>query len=296
MSQQELAGLANTTQETISRLERGHNAARGRTIRKLAEALGVKPKELLKIAEEPFKVSFPNGASSNAIRVQSPEELPVALRKLGLHRLQPVLVVVGGADEMSEADMTRLRPLFEEVLAPLAETSGASVLTGGTESGVMELMGQAHAEIQASFPLIGVPAIGTVALPEAQLPHTDAAPLEPNHTHFVLVPGSDWGDDSPWLDCVARVLAKGARSLTVMINGGEHTWTDVAHSVEAERPVLAIAGSGRAADMLANALRGGVAGGRAKETAVSGLVQAVDLNADSNALTRAIAKIISEKE
>ena len=48
LSQQELADMAGTTQETISRLERGHHAARGRTLRRLAEALGVQPKELLK--------------------------------------------------------------------------------------------------------------------------------------------------------------------------------------------------------------------------------------------------------
>jgi transcriptional regulator with XRE-family HTH domain len=48
LSQQELANRAGTTQETISRLERGHNAARGSTLRKLADALGVQPRELMK--------------------------------------------------------------------------------------------------------------------------------------------------------------------------------------------------------------------------------------------------------
>ncbi len=48
LSQQDLAQRAGTTQETISRLEQGHHAARGRTLRKLAEALGVEPKELMK--------------------------------------------------------------------------------------------------------------------------------------------------------------------------------------------------------------------------------------------------------
>jgi transcriptional regulator with XRE-family HTH domain len=48
LSQAELADRAGTTQETISRLECGHHAARGLTLRKLAEALGVEPKELMK--------------------------------------------------------------------------------------------------------------------------------------------------------------------------------------------------------------------------------------------------------
>ena len=48
LSQQELAQRAGTTQETISRLERGHHHARGSTLRRLAEALAVEPRELMK--------------------------------------------------------------------------------------------------------------------------------------------------------------------------------------------------------------------------------------------------------
>ncbi len=296
MSQQELADLAGTTQETISRLERGHNTAREHTIRKLAETLGVKPKELMKEMEKPFKVSFSNGSSAYAVRVQRSAELSVALRKLGLHRSHPVLVLVGGAGGLSDVDMTRLRPLFAEVLAPLTEALGVFVVDGGTDAGVMRLMGQARTETLATFPLIGVAATGTVVLPDAPLLRSDAAPLEPNHTHFVLVPGSDWGDDSPWLARLASVLAKEAPSVTVLVNGGETSWKDVSQSVEAGRPVLAISGSGRAADMLAGALRGEVADGRAKNLAVSGLVQAVDISADSDGLVRIIEQMLSVKE
>ena len=296
LSQQDLADLAGTTQETISRLERGHNAARGHTIRKLAEALGVKPKELMKEAEKPFEVSFSNGLSSYAIRVHRSAELPVALRELGLDHSRPILVVVGGAGEVSDADMARLRPLFVEVLAPLVEALDAIVVDGGTDAGVMRLMGRAHAETRAAFPLIGVVATGTVTLPGAPPPRPDAAPLETNHTHFVLVPGSEWGDDSPWLPRVASVLAKGVPSVTVVVNGGEHTWTDVSQSIKAGRPVIAVGGSGRAADGLAGALRGEAVDGRAKELAASGLVRAADMTAGSDALAGMIEDILSAKE
>ena len=52
LSQRELAQRAGTTQETISRLERGHHHARGATLRRLAEVLGVEPKELMKQGED----------------------------------------------------------------------------------------------------------------------------------------------------------------------------------------------------------------------------------------------------
>src|SRR5919112_3630704 len=296
LSQQELANFADTTQETISRLERGHNAARGHTIRKLAEVLGVKPKELIKEVEEPFSISFPNGSISSAIRVNQPAELPSALRKLGLHHSRPVLVVVGGAGKLTEVEMTRLRPLFVEVLAPLAEAMGACVADGGTYSGVMHLMGQARTETQASFPLVGVGAAGTVALPDTPLPRPDATLLEPNHTHFVLVPGSEWGDDSPWLPRVVSVLAKGAPSVTVVVNGGENTWKDVSESVEAGRRVIAVAGSGRAADELVGALRGETVDERAQELVASGLVQAVDVAVNPAQLSEMVKQALSARE
>ena len=295
LSQQELANFAGTTQETISRLERGHSAARGHTIRRLSEVLGVKPKELIKEVEEPFSISFPTGSSSSAIRVNQPAELPNALRKLGLHHSCPVLVVVGGAGKLTDDEMTRLRPLFVEVLAPLAEALGACVADGGTYSGVMHLMGQARTETQASFPLVGVAATGTVALSGTPLPCPDATPLEPNHTHFVLVPGSEWGDDSPWLPRVVSVLAKGAPSVTVVINGGENTWKDVSESVEAGRRVIAVAGSGRAADMLVGALRGETVDERGKELVASGLVQAVDVAANPGRLSEMVKQTLSAR-
>jgi len=205
------------------------------------------------------------------------------------------LVVVGGAGKLTDDEMTRLRPLFVEVLAPLAEALGACVADGGTYSGVMHLMGQARTETQASFPLVGVAATGTVALPDTPLPRPDATPLEPNHTHFVLVPGSEWGDDSPWLPRVVSVLAKGAPSVTVVINGGENTWKDVSESVEAGRRVIAVAGSGRAADMLVGALRGETVDERGKELVASGLVQAVDVAANPGRLSEMVKQTLSAR-
>jgi transcriptional regulator with XRE-family HTH domain len=45
-SQRELAQIAGVSHQTIHRLESGHNHAIPRTVRRLAEALGVAPREL----------------------------------------------------------------------------------------------------------------------------------------------------------------------------------------------------------------------------------------------------------
>jgi transcriptional regulator with XRE-family HTH domain len=47
LSQQDLSEATGVAQATLSDLERGKRAARASTVRKLAEALGVEPKELM---------------------------------------------------------------------------------------------------------------------------------------------------------------------------------------------------------------------------------------------------------
>lgn len=49
MSQQELGDAANVGRNTISRIERGETGAHGRTLRRLAAALGVGVEELVRV-------------------------------------------------------------------------------------------------------------------------------------------------------------------------------------------------------------------------------------------------------
>jgi hypothetical protein len=245
--------------------------------------------------ERPFELVFSEGPTACVIRVHYTPELPAALDSLGLRRLRPVLMLVGGADGLGEADLASLRSLFVRVLAPMAEALGAAVVDGGTDTGVMHLMGQAHHKTNSTFPLVGVAATGTVTLPSSTSSSPDTASLEPHHTHFVFVPGSEWGDESPWLARVASVLAEGAPSVTVVVNGGETTWEDVGRSVEAGRPVVVVSGSGRTADVLAAALRGEEADERAQSLLESGLIEAVELAADCDDLWDTLEEILSAK-
>ncbi len=48
LSQRELARMANLAYGTVWRIENGHPEARTSTIRKIAKALGVEPRELVK--------------------------------------------------------------------------------------------------------------------------------------------------------------------------------------------------------------------------------------------------------
>src|SRR5450432_360755 len=147
---------------------------------------------------------------------------------------------------MSPEHMTVLAGAVGQIIQALGDW-GAAVVDGGTDSGVMRVIGQAHHTAGASFPLVGVAAEGTVVLPGAR-PAPDAGTLDPHHTLVILVPGDTWGDESRWLSRVAAAIADGRPSVTLVVNGGELTYGDIEHSLEARRPVIVLAGTGRTAD------------------------------------------------
>ena len=237
---------------------------------------------------KPFVYTFPNGHAARAIRVYRLAELSSALRELGIHYPRPTIVLVGGASGVSGDELTHLHRFFVKVLAALAESGGAAIVDGGTDAGVMRLMGQARAELKAIFPLIGVAATGTIAFTPEVLARPQNELLEPHHSHFMLVPGSQWGDESPWIAHVADELAGQKPSVTVLVNGGEIAWDDIAESVEATRPVIVIEGSGRTADALASTMRGEQANGRAQKLIASGLLHRIDPADGIESITRTL--------
>ena len=232
-----------------------------------------------------FPIKFTALPPALATRVQDFGDLPQATRDLGLPSPRPVIVNLGGAGRMTEADLARLRPLFDEALAPIAEELGAVIVDGGTDAGVMRLMGQARAA--HNFPLVGVLVERLAALPSHPIEKNQWT-LEAHHTHFVLTPGSQWGDESIWISRLATALAGARPSVSVLIHGGEIAYQDAAHSVEQHRPVIVVEGSGRTADVLAAALRGVVQDERAGQLVASGLLTSVRLADGPDALLAAL--------
>lgn len=182
-------------------------------------------------------------------------ELSQYVSDTGLAEPRMTLVIVGGASGLDEDQQTQLDGLFRRVLAPLAEEMQLFVVDGGTDAGVMRLMGQARTAINGTFPLIGVAPRSLVDLPDHPVDHPDASTLEPNHTHCILVPGEKWGDESPWISEIATQLCGPHESMTILINGGSVTVQDAYASVNAGREIVIIAGTGRVADDIVEALR-----------------------------------------
>lgn len=187
-----------------------------------------------------------------AALISGPAAVPGAITALGLPAARPVLAMVGGAGGLTD-DVTRiLGAVLTDLIAPAIRTHQAVAVDGGTEAGVMRLLGESRAA-GFPFPLVGVAALGTVTYPGHVGANPDAAPLDRHHSHFVLAPGDTWGDEVPYLAAVVSHLAAGRPSVTVLANGGDIAITDAELSLAQGRPLLVLAGTGRTADTIASA-------------------------------------------
>jgi hypothetical protein len=196
------------------------------------------------------KIIFPN----QQVLCVFPEErtdLGQAILELKLSDSYPVIVLIGGEIDERQADATRHAI---QTISRIADEMNALVICGGTDMGVMAEIGQIRWNSGGTFPLVGI-------APEALVTWSDGPhgtkfllwgqqrwQLEPHYTHFILVPGAQFGDESPWIVDTATLLSKDHRSVTILINGGEVSRKDIDLSLEEGRPVIALSRTGRLAD------------------------------------------------
>jgi len=181
-------------------------------------------------------------------------DLAQAVSELGLKGRYPVIVLIGG--EMDEQQVTVTRQAIETI-SRTAEDMHAVVICGGTDMGIMAEIGQIRSRKGYKFPLVGVTPEALVTWPSG--PRSTKFlwwgqqrwQLESHYSHFILVPGSQFGDESPWIVDTATLLSTGQRSVTILINGGEVSRKDINLSLENSRPVIALSRTGRLADELA---------------------------------------------
>ena len=219
----------------------------------------------------------------------SADRIGPALTQAGIPLGMPVVVLVGGASGMSAADAATASALFDAALVPALRTTGAGLVDGGTDVGVMALAGSARSRASLGGLHVGVIAAGTLAGVDGNDGSSGPVEIEQHHSHVVLVPGTDWGDESPWLSRVAAVLSDGQPSVTLLVNGGEIAYRDLELSVDAGRPAIVIAGTGRTADDIAASPP---ATPRARALARSPMVQVVPGTASAvlHALRRALER------
>ena len=145
-----------------------------------------------------------------------------------------VISITGGAQDFNMHP--RLYQAFAHGLAKATIATKAWVFTGGTDAGVMDLVGRALAEYRADVTCIGVAAWGIVHNREAmrgcegglvqvnkdQASSGLGANLEPNHSHFILVDAkkegpSAWGSEISFRNELEAAYCKKTKTPRVLL-------------------------------------------------------------------------------
>lgn len=183
------------------------------------------------------------------------DEIRAALR---VPMPRAVLTINGGTATIAPDLQERLSDAITDGVAMIASTEEILLVTGGSDAGVFHLLGEGLALYGRTAPCIGV-AVRQLSRTSSTPNHYDwlqQAPLEPHHSHFVLVPGRDWGDETATMYRLVQSLSQDVPSLTVFAGGGEITTHEMQANVELGRKMILLAGSGRATDQVLAALRG----------------------------------------
>jgi hypothetical protein len=209
-----------------------------------------------KKGENKMRVQDIQFASNQAVCAfpESMEDLPQAIDRLNIKDHYPVIVLIGGniPKQHRSATHTGLR-----AVAKAAEETGALVISGGTDMGIMALIGQIKAENDYHFSLLGVTVEKLATWPDGPRSWkflrwgNERWPLAKHYSYFILVPGKNFGDESPWIINIAAQLSQEKRSVTILVNGGAISSKDIQLSLDYDRPVVVLAGTGRLADELA---------------------------------------------
>lgn len=200
------------------------------------------------------KISFPD-QQALCIFPANRSELPQAVLELQLNRTFPVIVLIGGEIETQYETVTHQAI---QIISCVAEELNVVIICGGTDMGIMAEIGQARRRNQYKFPLVGIAPEYLVTWPGGPLSTKllwwgrQRWQLAEHYSHFILVPGDQFGDESPWIVDTATMVSKGYRSLTILINGGEVSRKDIELSLANGRPVIALSRTGRLADELAS--------------------------------------------
>ncbi len=199
-------------------------------------------------------IVFPNGNSVHTVFAPIGTNAQDLLQLLNIPAYNDLIMLVGGASSMDEKLYPNLESLFTHGIAHLAVIRKALIIDGGTQTGVMELMGKGVTAQQHRFPLLGVSPGGVVTYPGESSHDTadhERVPLDPNHSHFVLVQTDEWGGETETMYQLAHLYAQSCPSVAMIVNGGSIAKKEILYNVRQDRPIILFTGSGRVADEIA---------------------------------------------
>jgi hypothetical protein len=226
------------------------------------------------------EIIFPNG--NKAQLVAPPGGTPAAeiLKALDIPAPKALILLIGGAANLDKALFPGLLHLFSQSLARVAAAVGALIIDGGTQAGVMAIMGRVMAEGGYPSPLLGVAPAGKVSYPGAPAANGmgNSAPLDPNHSYFVLVESGEWGGETDTLFELVESLANDMKVVTILVDGGLVARKELLASMRRGWPIIVIEGTGRLADEIARLKKTSSQPDRIKDPAVAEIVSAGDIH------------------
>jgi hypothetical protein len=142
-------------------------------------------------SQDTLTLEFDQDRKARAVIVTQDVEPGEILRKLGLEQGGKVILLAGSTAHLDEAHKERVTTLFNQGVAEAADTR-TIIIDSATQEGIAELIGQSTSDLQQKPVLLGVAPLDKVILPGSREDQLGLQPLEPNHTHFVLVRSDQW--------------------------------------------------------------------------------------------------------
>ena len=199
-------------------------------------------------------IVFSNDHSAKLIKVSSDTTPELAAFKLPLSTPRPLIMVSGDIQGLDESVQQRLVQLFSRGLAKTAINLNAVLMDNGKTSGLVTLTGQSVADRGYKSPLIGVAAATQVTYPEQEEEHIgeEPTPLDPNHTHFVLVNTQNDRQAMEFRYCLGSAIAYQKPAVLILANGGKESQAEVLQAVRLGWSIITLTGTGQLADEIAD--------------------------------------------
>lgn len=188
------------------------------------------------------------------IRVKQNTQGADIIGQLNISADRPLIILMGGAVKLSPTDAEYQFSQIKNGLANAIVELGATVIDGGTDSGIMGMLNESLADLEFKGAYIGIAPESKVYLPEEDPIGEDVYPLGHFHSHFVLVEGPDFGSELSVMYSLIAALSINQPSLGVLANGGYGAQMEVGENVQQGREVIILSGSGRLADKLTLAI------------------------------------------
>ena len=192
-----------------------------------------------------------------------------------------VLISVTGS-ALSLQLTSQLQRVFDRGLVAAASVTKAWIFTGGTDSGVMKLVGEAMHKYGLDVPVVGVAPWGAIQGRELlenckgeQIDYQKSKPnsarmevrLNPHHTHQILVDtAKEYSNDTPVFGQEQALRARlereymhrGVPVVLLVVQGGPGTVDMMRSAAKEGYPILVIADSGGAATAVYNYFENGM--------------------------------------